>query len=880
MPLTISASEGSWEYDGSIEYGIQPSGRELNSHQSPYGCGKSDSDGLDMYVVLAKCFLSMMQTQIQFYSTAVELMCPLSQYNDIIDIIHDYEDDPTMKEACHSWLAASQSTGKLRLGGSLTSDEIQLLLVNQEDLQPEQIVIDIRLKYEASLQRYGYELSRLPSYEHTLVGGFLHYPQCLSLVLKGCCNDNEIQAIGSQSNPLTQQILRKLYQSQSRTVSQEEWKELVQKEVCYIAMHVDETFKKMCTNKSMNEENFNTKLDTICALVREISEQAALDLPIEEIALVSHRTSQIAVQILYARSNLVSVFKAPGEGDLQQYAQVSADGTTLIIEVPTIWWLIDELIAESGYHPHNKLAVIEATYTVKIDLLDWNEGRCQCLPTIHIKLCKNSVDTSNRTFDTMGRPLTLPPSITSSYSAQAAGQLQSTSESPTSGLRKTFTKLTSKFARKSSPATSPTSKSGFHTKSVFSVPTNQNRDSDEVNQSVDCDNVSFSPAGDANYAKVWQRKPMQQIVSIGNPTVTITTDTSPDEEKLPDWSRESKPGTEELQARMSENIQCDITWKASEEQLDDVINLLSGGPAKPQQPLEVSKHISPWKTVDNTQYDNFNPCYNEGETIDRNTESSVSWSMDSNGSRGPFHESQTLPGSHGYDPEFAKYLATNIPGRRSHSGYHGNMSDVNTPSWLVPESRLNRSWPINENTTDHNSNNNNDPLSMSWTGGQDSGSSSDDSSSNNGENVFNMGLGLTAPDLVASLNRRRHSSGGEHDNEDNQHKKYLDVMMESNTTKTWPPKLVWQRAPSKPPPPTNNQNFRMLSLDHLGLHPSIASQWGDPLPQGSSVWSTADSPSNVPATNPPVSFNSPGQSVRTHPKLDRKFSLNVHNFHS
>ncbi|XP_070574395.1 granule associated Rac and RHOG effector protein 1-like [Ptychodera flava] len=853
--------------------------------------------------VLAKCFLCMLQTQIQFFSTAMEMMAPLSKYNDMIDIIQEYEDNPTMKDVCHSWLAASQSTSILRRGGRVTSDEVQLLVVNQDNTDPEPKIVEVKNKYDACLQRYKYELSGLAVYEHTLSGGFMLYPQCLALVLKGCCTDNEIEAAGSQSKPMTRQLLHKLYKSQSNELPLEEWKSLVQKEIWNTAVQFDATLLRASQSKDKETDNFAAKLDSVCRYIKNIAHQAGLDVPVEEIALctlsemcpcVSYRASQMAAQILYANTNLVSVESAPLVGDLQCYAQLSNNGAVIVVEVPTLWWLVEELHVES-HDIKGKIASVEVVYTAKIDLFAWSEGRTQSLPTIKVKLCKNTNEPSYKPFERAPKPMNLPKSTMGSQStSQAAGQPQDSPDSPTSGIRKTFTKLTSKFSRKTTPGSSPTRKNAFHgeqsQQTGYSGTANQDRDSDQGSQS-DCSNDGRSIDQNAKNVggPAWNTKPgpAQTDIPSVNPTVTITTDSGVEEESIPESSRNNTPGV--IGNPCPSSKQTTKVWKASDEQVQDVIDLLSG-PSRSNKKNSKIGNPTGWHTIDSSnRYDNFNPCFVESDTIDRNTGSSSSactWSTstDSTGTRGSFG----LGGQPGFDPEFAKYLETNIPGRRGrgHGSQFSNMSQVGSGhSWGMPDPRLNRSWPVQEA-------NNNESVSWSTAGGstgagglggcQDSGSSSDESSSNNGENVFSMGLGLAGPDLVAAINRRRHSSGGEHENEDD-HIKFLDVMMESKTTKTWPPKLLWQRGPpSKVPPfPTTNPN-EIMSHDHLGLHPSLAAHWGDPMPHGSSVWSNqatstqvtrTASPSPLAYRPSPANQHSPG-----HQKLDRRFAINMHNY--
>ncbi|XP_030831662.1 uncharacterized protein LOC115920287 [Strongylocentrotus purpuratus] len=137
---------------------------------------------------------------------------------------------------------------------------------------------------------------------------------------------------------------------------------------------------------------------------------------------------------------------------------------------------------------------------------------------------------------------------------------------------------------------------------------------------------------------------------------------------------------------------------------------------------------------------------------------------------------------------------------------------------------------------------------------------------------------------------------------------YLDVIpMDKNGTKTWPPKMIWQR-PNSPQPPTLGTggppsggsggspggsthqlwHHQSPSIEHLNVHAPLTPQWSDPLSlRQPSVWapsSTPVSPSgsmNAIATSSTATSHSqgasPNLSIRGHPKLDRRYAYTYNN---
>lgn len=58
--------------------------------------------------MLGSCFLSLLQVQSQFMSSAADLMCPLGGFQEIGDYLQDREVTLALKDATSTWLSLAQ----------------------------------------------------------------------------------------------------------------------------------------------------------------------------------------------------------------------------------------------------------------------------------------------------------------------------------------------------------------------------------------------------------------------------------------------------------------------------------------------------------------------------------------------------------------------------------------------------------------------------------------------------------------------------------------------------------------------------------------------------------------------------------------------------
>ncbi|XP_071785449.1 granule associated Rac and RHOG effector protein 1-like [Asterias amurensis] len=891
--------------------------------------------------VLARCFLLMLQTQCHFFRSATDAFTPLGCYEEVEDVLIGEQCEDGVREACSSWIAASQATKSLRKGYSLTDNERQLLQDAQSH-QGQQVDLkmsEVKQKLDLQLSVYKQDLSELPKTELCLSGGFHLHPQCTSLLMQGCCGNRESQEINTyQSNKLLHQTVAAAGETgQSQRLSVSEQRATLQADLQDVSLQVEGT---MCQRSPNQEENFQAKLQAVEALVKETSRQLGVPINQEQVSLnllcevcpsVAVGQSRLAVQLLFGREDLVDIKASNLHGNLQKYAQISSHDGDFVVEVPTVWILDQCLWGKAATGQETRLGTVEVVYLRRIELSALLDGRKPSLPLIKVKLRQTEQVSSFPTLKGSSKPV------------------DSTPGSPQGkGFRHTMEKLASKFGIGSGQLSKAPS-------SEFYVPMDLDQDAEATNHRSDDSSSGQSgmsqEAPNQHKTPVGSSTPKRDVTmeTIGiasqrptmiSPTVTITSHPSPTEEHAP-WNK---------------NV---INFKgpvlnrkgfASDAEIQDVVDMLSGITRPSQtvigQHLDTFSQGSPRNTTPtpgtnsgNTQsnvggnwgnidpnpakYGNFNPTFQEAEAQDRITEIpttmiSRSWTsqpqqLNQLARQPPVQGVRPFPtrnaerdivsmyDNSSTDAEFAQYIATNFLGKRT-KGYAKDLDMAeNQGQWVYPDSRLNRTWPLPpegnpEGVPDH--------LSHSFSGQHDSGSSSDESAEN-GDIAFATGLGLTGPNFVASVNRRRHSSGGEEvihgrgfDPSAQIAMKYLEVaqMELKGSTKTWPPKVLWQRpvTPNDGASPTPGP-YPLPAQEQLHVHAPLTPQWSDPVTlRQSSMWpptggstpvSPAGSMTRLAQSQPVLAQSQPvlrgggavggiqgGEHPRGHPKLDRKYA--------
>ncbi|XP_038070154.1 granule associated Rac and RHOG effector protein 1-like [Patiria miniata] len=912
--------------------------------------------------VLARCFLLMLQTQCHFFRSATDVFAPLGRYEEVEDVlIGERCEDDGIREACSTWIAASQATKSLRTGVSLTPNEQQLLddAHHPRGHHGDAKVSEVKQKLDIQSSVYKQALSELPRSEHTLTGGFHLQQQCTSLLLHGCCSIAEAtELLDSQSNnKLLHHAMpgeRSHQPQQQQRLSAEELRAVLQTDLRDVSLQVEGS---PCHTSQNQEENFKSKLQAVEKLVKETSKQLGVGVNREQVALallceacpsVAENQSRLAAQFIFGRADVVRIKPSNLHGNLQKYAQISSQEGAFTVEVPTVWKLDQTFRTKSAAGLETSLGVVEVVYVRRIELL---EGRHPPLPTIKVKL--RQVERTSPT----------TPTPQGSLRSPGDGSLGSPLGK---GFRHTMEKLAAKFGLGSAPV--PKAASSEFYVSVDAVPdqqaelTNHNSNGSSNSQSK----VKEEPHLAQHKGPVSCSTPKREVAkdtvpsvmprpAMISPTVTITSHPSPTEEQV-SWNKNV--------VGYKGPVKTPKKGFASDAEVQDIVDLLSGVTRPPQ--TVIGQHLDTFgqsqRSTQNTtpssssssgsnrsavggtwpgggggggmdpnpaKFGNFNPTFQEAEAQDRVGEIpltthnivavSRAWSNPVPCQTGPQqHPVQPLHRHESYgnhdaerdivsmydnsstDEEFAKYIATNFLGKRT-KGYAKDLNMVGD-QWGYPDSRLNQTWPPPpEGTSDSGA----EHLSHSFSGQHDSGSSSDESGEN-GDTAFSMGLGLTGPNFVASVNRRRHSSGGEEvihhgrsfDPTGQAAMKYLEVaQMEPKSTKTWPPKVLWQRpvSPNDGATPTPGP-YPLPPQEQLLVHPPLTPQWSDPVTLrqppmwpptgGSTPVSPAGSMSRLAPMQQPVQQGVPGGSAvggmggvqggagmaRAHPKLDRKYA--------
>uniref|UniRef100_A0A8C8VEM2 KIAA0355 n=1 Tax=Pelusios castaneus TaxID=367368 RepID=A0A8C8VEM2_9SAUR len=145
-----------------------------------------------------------------------------------------------------------------------------------------------------------------------------------------------------------------------------------------------------------------------------------------------------AVQLLFGQAGLVVVDTAQIENKEAYAPQISLEGSRIVVQVPSTWCLKEDpatmSLLQRSLDPEKTLGLVDVLYTAVFDINRWKEGREQALPCIQILLQREICD--------FGNQVDMP----SGNGSKSSG-----------GLQKTFSKLTSRFTKKTSCTSSSNS---------------------------------------------------------------------------------------------------------------------------------------------------------------------------------------------------------------------------------------------------------------------------------------------------------------------------------------------------------------------------------------------------------------------------------------
>ncbi|XP_066492871.1 granule associated Rac and RHOG effector protein 1 isoform X1 [Tiliqua scincoides] len=410
--------------------------------------------------VLGRCFLTVMQVHFQFLSQALQKVQPVAhscfaeavaQERKHSSMTEAASGSPTaeLEEAVRSWRGAAEATSRLRergCDGCLSGIEVQQLFCSQSVAIPEHQLKELNLKIDSALQAYKVALESLGHCEYAMKAGFHLNPKAIEASLQGCCSDAEAQQTGRRQTP----------------------SQPIQCELPTVPVQIGAQFLKGISFNESAADNLKLKTHTMIQLIKEAGCHNGVtprdDSPVTEILnqvcpSTWRGACKTAVQLLFGQAGLVVVDTAQIENKEAYAPQISLEGSRIVVQVPSTWCLKEDpatmSLLQRSLDPEKTLGLVDVLYTAVFDLNRWKEGRDQALPCIQIQLQREICD--------FGSHIDLPPGNGSKS---------------TGGLQKTFSKLTSRFTKKTSCASSGNSGS-------YSIPSTPSKNLFVANNSED-----------------------------------------------------------------------------------------------------------------------------------------------------------------------------------------------------------------------------------------------------------------------------------------------------------------------------------------------------------------------------------------------------------
>ncbi|XP_047218936.1 granule associated Rac and RHOG effector protein 1-like [Girardinichthys multiradiatus] len=382
--------------------------------------------------VLGRCFVTVMQVHFQFLSQALQKVQPVAQ-NCLAEALAQAQERcvnsrsqssdlgplTELEEASRSWKGAAEATARLRergRDGCLAGLQVQQLFCSNSTTIPEHQLKELNMKIDSALQVYKAALESLGHSEYALKAGFHLNPKAVEAALQGCCSEAEAQQAGRR-----------------QTTSQP-----IQCELPTIPVQIGSHFLKGVSFNESAAENLKLKTHTMLQLIKELLGQNGMtprdESPVTEVLNQVCPSSwrgacKTAVQLLFAQAGLVVVDTAQIENKEAYAPHITLEGSKVVVQVPSTWCLKEDpatmSLLQRSLDPEKTLGLVDVLYTAVFDISRWKERKEQTLPTIQIQLQRESPEYGSQT--------DLPTG---------------TSSKTSSGLPKTISKLTSKFAKK------------------------------------------------------------------------------------------------------------------------------------------------------------------------------------------------------------------------------------------------------------------------------------------------------------------------------------------------------------------------------------------------------------------------------------------------
>lgn len=382
--------------------------------------------------VLGRCFLTVMQVHFQFLSQALQKVQPVAhscfaetvgQERKSVSGAGASNLSPTneLEDAIRSWRGAAEATSRLRergCDGCLAGIEVQQLFCSQSVAIPEHQLKELNMKIDSALQAYKVALESLGHCEYAMKAGFHLNPKAIEASLQGCCSEAEAQQTGRRQTP----------------------PQPIQCELPTVPVQIGSHFLKGISFNESAAENLKLKTHTMLQLIKEAGCHNGLtprdDSPVTEVLnqvcpSTWRGACKTAVQLLFGQAGLVVVDTAQIENKEAYAPQISLEGSRIVVQVPSTWCLKEDpatmSLLQRSLDPEKTLGLVDVLYTAVFDIHRWKEGREQALPCIQIQLQREISD--------FGNQVDMP----SGNGSKSSG-----------GLQKTFSKLTSRFTKKTS----------------------------------------------------------------------------------------------------------------------------------------------------------------------------------------------------------------------------------------------------------------------------------------------------------------------------------------------------------------------------------------------------------------------------------------------
>ncbi|XP_036785796.2 granule associated Rac and RHOG effector protein 1 isoform X5 [Manis pentadactyla] len=388
--------------------------------------------------VLGRCFLTVVQVHFQFLTQALQKVQPVAhscfaevfvpEKKNSSGGISGMGHTPELEEAVRSWRGAAEATSRLRergCDGRLAGIEVQQLFCSQSAAIPEHQLKELNIKIDSALQAYKIALESLGHCEYAMKAGFHLNPKAIEASLQGCCSDAEAQQTGRRQTP----------------------PQPMQCELPTVPVQIGSHFLKGVSFNESAADNLKLKTHTMLQLIKEAGCCNGItprdDFPVTEVLnqvcpSTWRGACKTAVQLLFGQAGLVVVDTAQIENKEAYAPQISLEGSRIVVQVPSTWCLKEDpatmSLLQRSLDPEKTLGLVDVLYTAVLDLNRWRAGREQALPCIQIQLQREICDFGNQS------------DLPSGSGNKASG-----------GLQKTFSKLTSRFTKKTSCTSSSSS---------------------------------------------------------------------------------------------------------------------------------------------------------------------------------------------------------------------------------------------------------------------------------------------------------------------------------------------------------------------------------------------------------------------------------------